>query len=73
MVRIKYIGYLADLVGKRNEEIQVKSPVKIKNILKLKNVDMEELVVLVNGRAGNLDTIVSGDDEISILPVISGG
>ncbi|OYT30034.1 MAG: molybdopterin synthase sulfur carrier subunit [Thermofilum sp. ex4484_82] len=73
MVRIKYIGYLADLVGKRKEEIQVKLPVKIKNILKLKNVDMEELVVLVNGRAGNLDTIVSGDDEISILPVISGG
>ncbi|MCD6457500.1 MAG: MoaD/ThiS family protein [Thermoproteales archaeon] len=73
MVRIKYIGYLADLVGKRKKEIQVKSPVKIKNILKLKNVDMEELVVLVNGRAGNLDTIVSGDDEISILPVISGG
>ena len=73
MVKIKYIGYLAELAGKREEEIKLDKPTKIRELIDLQRVKLEELIILVNGLPGSLDSVVSGEDEISVLPVISGG
>ncbi len=72
MVKVKYIGYLAELVGIREEEIKVEKPVRVREILRIKS-DLEELIILVNGLPGSLNSLVDRDDVVSVLPVISGG
>ena len=74
MVKIKYIGYLAELAGSREEEVKVNGRIKVKYLLERRiKKGLEELVILVNGLPGSLDTLVDDNDVISVLPVISGG
>ncbi|RLE71963.1 MAG: MoaD/ThiS family protein [Thermoprotei archaeon] len=74
MAKIKYIGYLAELAERREEEVKVDGRIKVKDLLERRiKKGLEELVILVNGLPGSLDTLVDDDDVISVLPVISGG
>ncbi|RLE63783.1 MAG: hypothetical protein DRJ38_06760 [Thermoprotei archaeon] len=74
MVKIKYIGYLAELAGRREEEFKINGKVKVKKLIEQRiKKGLEELVILVNGLPGSLETLVDDDDIVSILPVISGG
>ncbi len=74
MAKIKYIGYLAELAGRGEEEVKVDGRIKVKDLLEQRiKKGLEDLVILVNGLPGSLDTLVDDDDIISVLPVISGG
>ena len=71
-VIIKYIGYLSELAGKREEIIYLEKPRKIKDIIKLE-VNDHNIIYLVDGKSKNKDYIISKDSVLVVLPFIGGG
>ena len=73
-VRIRYYGYLA---GEIDGEVEVEIPdegAAIRDIVKLPSgVDINELVLLVNGKPAKPDTRVKPGDSIAVMPHIGGG
>lgn len=71
---MRYFGYLADYAGGREKIIKVGEGARIRDIITLPpDIDLEEVVILRNGKPASLDDEVNADDTISVLPHISGG
>ncbi|MGQ4834366.1 MAG: MoaD/ThiS family protein [Candidatus Asgardarchaeia archaeon] len=74
MVKIKILGYPAEAAGFKEKELRIYQKVKIRDLVKFhKKVSEERIIVLVNHNPATLDTEVSDDDFILILPVVGGG
>ncbi len=71
-VRIRYMGYLAELKGVE-EELEICGEKPIQELVNIEGEDIEEFVILVNGRAARATSRVKPGDRIVILPHISGG
>ncbi|MEM2083158.1 MAG: MoaD/ThiS family protein [Nitrososphaerota archaeon] len=87
-VTIEYYGLFRDYSKKKSEEIEISSPIKIKELFKnlaekygkifediIKN--KHEAIILLNGKSINLldglETVINNDSTLTILPVIGGG
>lgn len=57
----------------RVRTVNVEGKVRIKDILKLLNINLETVVVIKGGKVVTEDEFVSDEDEITILKAISGG
>ncbi len=75
MVKIKYVSYLADIAGTKEQDVKISNPTPIKKLLKIKPEDIagEPIVILKNQRTATLDTLVNDDDLVVLLPAIDGG
>jgi molybdopterin converting factor small subunit len=72
-ITIKYYGYLAGIKG-REEHIELCESKTVEEVVRLpKDVNINDLIILVNGVSVAKNTIVKPGDTISILPHISGG
>ena len=80
-LRIKLFSYLRDIVGKNEIDIEVENAIKVRDLIeilrskwpKMNEVEYQALIVLKNGVPAKLDDIVTEEDEIAILPPVSGG
>ena len=72
-VKLRFMGYLADLYGSREDEVEVCGERSIAELVRLPDVDLEDLVILVNGRGARPQARVKPGDTVVILPHISGG
>ncbi len=70
---MRYFGYLADYSG-REVVLDVVEGVKVKDVVRLpSDVNIEDVVILVNGKPAKPDTPLKDGDVVSVLPHISGG
>jgi len=72
-IRIKVLGYLIDIIGFDNAEIEVETPIKLKNIISLPKEVYNRTIILVNGKSVSLEDEVNDGDEIIVMPFVSGG
>jgi molybdopterin converting factor small subunit len=72
MAELKFLGYLAEVYGKKRAEIPLENPRKLREILGVEFPE-DRSIVLINRRVGNFDSIVRDGDEVVIMPMISGG
>lgn len=73
MVKIKALGHIAEIMGSRELTIIVNNKTKIRNLIKLPSEIESRVIILVNGKPATLDTEVKDEDQITIMPMISGG
>ncbi|MFW6111583.1 MAG: MoaD/ThiS family protein [Candidatus Bipolaricaulota bacterium] len=73
MVSFKILGSASEAVGETELEIEVNEDKPIREILPGEPLKDELYIVLVNGESADLDTPVSGDAKVVILPWTSGG
>ncbi|MEO3992753.1 MAG: MoaD/ThiS family protein [Desulfurococcaceae archaeon TW002] len=76
MVKLKLHGVFAHLVGINEVYVEVREPTPVNELLKKLIPRYEEFktkIILVNDKPSGEETLVSGDDEIKVLPVLSGG
>ncbi len=90
-VRVRYFGRLVDIVGKKEEIVEVKGGT-VRELIEtlgdlygdeivraIIDVDArslrEDIIILVNQKpiGGNLESQLSEDSKVSILPFVSGG
>lgn len=72
-IQLKILGSASEKVGERNLEIDQDEAKPLREILPGESLDEDLYIVLVDGKPVNLDTPVSGDKEVVIMPRISGG
>jgi molybdopterin converting factor small subunit len=72
MAEFKFLGYLADIYGKKRVKITLDSARKLRDILGVEFPE-DRAIVLINRTAGNFDSLISNDDKVVIMPMISGG
>jgi sulfur carrier protein ThiS len=72
MAEFRFLGYLAEIFGKKMVEISLENPKKLRDILKVEFPE-DRSIVLINQRVGNFDSIIRNGDKVVIMSMISGG
>jgi len=76
VVKIKLIGWIADLAKFKEKEVKIDSFTRVKDLLnieKIDEIDEERIIVLINGKPATLETEVKDSDQIVVMPVVGGG
>lgn len=76
MVKLKLHGVFAHLVGSGEIYVEIKEPTPIGELLKKlipRYEEFETKIILINGRPSGEDVLVRNEDEVKVLPVLSGG
>ena len=72
-IKVKVMGYLIDLLGFDETIMEVKVPVKVKEIMSIPREVYDRTIILVNGKSVSLDYEVKDGDKIVVMPFVSGG
>jgi len=72
MAELKFLGYLADKAGKRSQEVLLKKPQRLRDLLPSPFPE-QDIIILVNQKVGSLDSMVQNEDRVILMPMISGG
>jgi molybdopterin converting factor small subunit len=72
LAKLKFFGYLADIVGCRAKEMTLDKPVALREMLPSPFPE-ENIIILVNQKVGNLDSLIKDEDSVVLMPFLSGG
>jgi molybdopterin converting factor small subunit len=72
LAELKFFGYLADIVGARAKEMSLEKPVALREILPHPFPEMN-IIILINQKVGNLDSLIRNEDSVVLMPILSGG
>ncbi|MCE4608711.1 MAG: MoaD/ThiS family protein [Caldisphaeraceae archaeon] len=74
-VKVKYLGFLSELAGKRYEEKNIEGEeTTIERIIPFLNkLKLEDYVLIVNGKGATPKTKVNDGDYVVLLPQTGGG
>jgi molybdopterin converting factor small subunit len=72
LAELKFLGYLADIAGARAKEINLGKPVALREILPA-SFPEKNIIILINQKAGSLDSLIRNEDRVALMPVLSGG
>ena len=72
MAELKFFGYLADLAGTRAKEVMVERPTRLREMVP-SGFPEGNIVILINEKAGTLDTVIENEDSVAFMPILSGG
>jgi molybdopterin converting factor small subunit len=72
MAELKFLGYLADKVGKRSQEVLLEKPQRLRDLLPSPFPE-QDIVILINQKVGSLDSMIQNEDRVVLMPMISGG
>ena len=72
MAELKFLGYLAEVVGTRTKHLVLDKPTPLRRILP-SSFPEENVIILIDKKVGNLDSLIENGNSIVIMPVLSGG
>ena len=72
MAELKFFGYLAEIVGARTKEMRLEKPVVLREILPSPFPE-KNIIILINQKVGNLDSLIKNEDSVVLMPILSGG
>jgi molybdopterin converting factor small subunit len=72
LAELKFFGYLSDLVGTRIKELRLEHPVALRELVPSTFPEVN-IIILINQKAGNLDSEIKDQDSVVLMPVLSGG
>ena len=72
MAEIRFFGYLCDLAGTRIKELTLDRPVTLRSLVPPAFPETN-IIILINQKAGSLDSEITDKDSVVFMPVLSGG
>jgi molybdopterin converting factor small subunit len=72
MAEFRFLGYLAEVYGKKRVKIPLTTQKKLRDILEVEFPE-DRSIVLINQGVGNFDSLIRNGDTVVIMPMISGG
>jgi molybdopterin converting factor small subunit len=72
LAELKFLGYLAEVVGARTKNLVLDKPTPLREILP-PSFPEENVIVLIDEKIGSLDSLIENGNSIVIMPVLSGG
>ena len=72
MAEIRFFGYLCDLVGTRVKEVALECPTALRELVP-PTFPETNIIILINGKPGSLNSKITDKDSVVFMPVLSGG
>ena len=72
MATIRFLGVLAEKIGKKTVEVTLQNPIELKEIYPMPFQE-EDVLILIDGKVGHLNSRIGDKDSIVIMPMLSGG
>ena len=72
MAVLRFLGYLSDVAGARTREPVIAGQKPLRELLP-RGFPEKNVIVLIDGKAGNLDSLVGNESSVLLMPVLSGG
>ena len=72
MAELKFLGYLAEVVGARTKNLVLDNPTPLRKILP-SSFPEENVIILIDKKVGNFDSLIENGNSIVIMPMLSGG
>ena len=72
MAELKFLGYLAEVVGTRTKTLVLDKPTPLRRILP-SSFPEENVIILIDKKVGSLDSLIENGNSIVIMPMLSGG
>jgi molybdopterin converting factor small subunit len=72
LAELKFLGYLAEVVGTRTKSLVLDKPTPLRRILP-SSFPEENVIILIDKKVGNFDSLIENANSIVIMPMLSGG
>jgi molybdopterin converting factor small subunit len=72
LAELKFLGYLAEVVGTRTKHLVLHKPTPLRRILP-SSFPEENVIILIDKKVGNFDSIIENGNSIMLMPMLSGG
>jgi len=72
LASLKFLGYLAEIAGTRERNLVLDKPTPLRGILP-PSFPEENIVILIDERAGSLDSVIENESSVILMPMLSGG
>ncbi|MBU6997491.1 MAG: MoaD/ThiS family protein [Theionarchaea archaeon] len=71
-MNVKFLGWISSLAGRREMQVDIDNPAKLGDILPF-SLQGRSIIIIVNNEPGSGETMVKNTDQVTLMPVISGG
>ncbi len=72
MAELRFFGYLSDLVGTRVKELALERPRTLRELVP-STFPETNIIILINQKAGSLESEITDKDAVVFMPILSGG
>jgi molybdopterin converting factor small subunit len=72
LAKVKFLGYLAEIVGARTKEVNLEKPSPLREMVP-STFPETNIIILINQKVGNLDSLIKNEDSVVLMPILSGG
>jgi len=72
LAELKFLGYLAEVVGARTKNLVLDKPTPLRSILP-SSFPEKDVIILIDKKVGSFDSIIENGNSIVIMPMLSGG
>ena len=72
MAEFKFLGYLAEVVGAQGKNLVLDKPTPLRKVLP-SSFPEKNIIILIDEKVGNLDSLIENKNSIIIMPMLSGG
>jgi hypothetical protein len=72
LAELKFLGYLAEIVGARTKHLVLQKPTPLRSVLP-PSFPEKNIIILIDKKVGHFDSLIEEENSIIIMPVLSGG
>jgi len=72
LAQLRFFGYLADITGTRKKEVRLEEPVLLRELLP-PDFPQENIIILIDEKPGRLESLITNESQVVMMPVLSGG
>ena len=72
MTELKFLGYLAEIVGARTKHLVLQKPTPLRSVLP-PSFPEKNIIILIDKKVGHFDSFIENGNSVIIMPVVSGG
>jgi hypothetical protein len=72
LAELKFLGYLAEIAGAREKILVLDKPMLLRKVLP-SSFPGKNVIILIDKRVGNLDSVIENESSVILMPMLSGG
>jgi molybdopterin converting factor small subunit len=72
LAELKFLGYLAETARLQTKKVVIEGPTPLREILPRAIVE-NNVIILIDGKAGDLNSLIENGNSVVIMPILSGG
>jgi molybdopterin converting factor small subunit len=72
LAELKFLGYLAEIAGAREKILVLDKPILLRKVLP-SSFPEKNVIILIDKRVGNLDSVIENESSVILMPMLSGG